>query len=100
MAKKIIWSAGARQERKDILDFWKFHNQSGSFSIKLNSLINETVDYISNFPKTGRLSNRKDMRTMRVYNYLLIYQENEAEIYILSLWGGRQNPERLKKRLE
>ena len=100
MVKKVVWTLGAHQERKDILDYWIFHNQSNSYSIKLNGQIERATEYLSRFPKTGRLTDTENVRTLRVHHYLLIYEETASELNILSLWGARQDPQKLKKRLE
>jgi toxin YoeB len=100
MVKKIIWTSRAQQERKDIFDYWNFRNQSFDYSIKLNELIKQTVDFLSQHPKTGRVTENENLRMHRIQNYLLFYEETESEIYIVSFWDGRQDPERLRKRLE
>ena len=40
MAKEIIWSQTAEDEKNDILRFWLMHNQSPIYSFKLTRQLN------------------------------------------------------------
>ncbi len=54
MAKKIIWTAKAKNDLFDILNYWINRNKSKTFSKKLNNLINEQLNLILTFPHIGR----------------------------------------------
>jgi plasmid stabilization system protein ParE len=100
MVKTVIWTLGAQYDRKDILDYWTLRNQSPEFSIKLNARFEHAIQYIAKHPDAGRLTNLENIRTVLVLYYLIIYEINTAEIYILSIWDGRQNPEKPEARLK
>ena len=100
MVKKIIWSAKAQNDRKEILQYWKKRNQSTSYSKKLNHLFNEAANLISKFPKIGKLTGYKDTRIKIVRDYLMVYKEYDTQISIITIWDGRQDPLKLERILK
>lgn len=53
MAKKLIWSKQALQDRKDILDYWINRNKSKTYSIRLNHLFIDAIKIITKHPNIG-----------------------------------------------
>ena len=100
MAKKIVWSAKAQNDRKEIILYWKERNQSIQYCQKLNSLFNNATNLISKFPKIGKLTGYKDTRIKIVKDYLIVYKEYESQISIITIWDGRQDPIKLEKVLQ
>lgn len=100
MAKKIVWSAKAQNDRMEILLYWKERNKSIVFSEKLNQLFNDATNAISKFPKIGKLTGHKDTRVKIVRDYLMVYKEYDSFISIITIWDGRQNPLKLIKILQ
>ena len=96
MVKQIIWSPKALDERKDILTYWNLRNKSNSYSKKLDRLFKEATKIIKSFPKVGKLTDSENVRIKIVRDYLIIYEETENTINILSIWDGRQDPSKLK----
>lgn len=92
MAKKIVWSKNALIQRKEIFEYWDKRNYSKTYSKKLHSLIQEDLKLISKNPKIGIQSQHPDLRIKFVKTYLIIYQEFETLILVVSFWDGRQNP--------
>ncbi len=91
MAKKIIWSLNAQKDRKNILQYWNKKNQSNRYSIKLNKLFKDAVKIILNYPGIGKLTDKENIRIKIVKDYLIIYEDLEKEIHILTIWDSRQN---------
>ena len=56
MAKKVIWSLRAQNDRKNILDYWRQRNKSDSYSKKLDDRFREAVSIIKDFPQIGKLT--------------------------------------------
>ena len=54
MAKQVTWTKRAHQDRKDILHYWKLHNQSTEYSKKLNQLFKKAILLIAAHPHIGR----------------------------------------------
>ncbi len=100
MAKKIVWSIKAQNDRKEIFTYWNARNQSTVYSRKLNVLIIEAIKAISNFPNIGKLTGYKNTRVKIVRDYLIVYKELDSEIIILTIWDSRQNPLKLQKILQ
>jgi plasmid stabilization system protein ParE len=97
--KKVVWTQSAIREKYDILDFWELHNKSASYSIKLNEEIEEAIYFISIHSNAGTLM-IDNVRKFLVREYYIIYELNSEDILILAFWDGRQDPEKLTKRLE
>lgn len=92
MDKRITWTLQAHNDRKEILLYWKHRNQSSTYSKKLNNLFKTAIDLIAAHPYIGRKTNFEKVRIKLVRDYLLFYEIAEEEIFILTIWDGRQNP--------
>lgn len=79
MARQIIWTKRAQKERTDILKFWKEHNQSITFSRKLNDLIKDSLILISRHPSL--VSTKLFHLSFIINSYAIIYR-NKTNIYI------------------
>jgi addiction module RelE/StbE family toxin len=100
MAKQVIWSLRAQNDKKEILDYWRQRNKSNTYSKKLNELFKESIRIIIDFPQIGKVTDDTKARIKIVRDYLMIYEETETQIFILTIWDSRQDPEKLKKILE
>ncbi len=97
MAKRIVWSFRARQDRKEILGYWRKRNRSNVYSKKLNRLFVECIKIVSTFPQVGEITDDANVRFKTVKDYLIFYEETDTQIWILTIWDSRQDPERLAK---
>jgi addiction module RelE/StbE family toxin len=97
MAKQVVWSLRAQDDRKNILSYWRQRNKSNTYSKKLNLYFKEAVNTIRDFPQIGKLTDDRNARIKVVRDYLIIYEETETTIYILTVWDGRQDPAELVK---
>ena len=98
MARQIIWSRRAQNDRIEIFKYWNKRNKSNLYSKKLNGLIKEAVKLISEYPEIGKPTDNKTARIKIVRDYLIIYEIDEkGQLLILTIWGSGQNPERLKR---
>jgi plasmid stabilization system protein ParE len=95
MAKRVVWSHRAQKDRREILNYWRQRNKSNSYSQKLNSLFKESVEIIANYPQIGSLTDDDSARFKVVKHYLIFYEEHQDEIFILTIWDTRQNPDTL-----
>ena len=100
MAKQVVWSPRAQKGRKEILEYWRLRNKSNTYSKKLNQLFKESVKIITDFPQIGKSTDDTNTRLKIVRDYLIIYEETETQIFILTIWDSRQDPDKLKKILE
>ena len=93
MAKQIIWSRLAHNDRLDILDYWIKRNKSNSYSKKLNQIFEHTADLIRKYLKIGRQTEMESVRCKIVKDYLFTYRETKDFIEILTIWDSRQDPD-------
>ena len=97
MAKQVIWSFRAQNDKKEILDYWRQRNKSNTYSKKLNELFKESIKIILDFSQIGKVTDDTKARIKIVRDYLIIYEETETQILILTIWDSRQDPEKLEK---
>ena len=100
MAKEIIWSHTAEDEKNEILHFWLIHNQSPTHSLKLDDLINQAIELLPYYPFIGRKTDFGKVRLIVVENCLIFYEVTQTQILILSICDGRQDPYKIIARLE
>jgi toxin YoeB len=100
MAREVVWSVRALEERREILDFWKRHNQSSAYSKKLNSLFKAAVRLIAEHPHVGRSTDMESIRVKIIRDYLMFYEVDQSKIYIHSIWDSRQDPSKLSSELK
>ena len=97
MAKrKIVWSAEAKIEFFEILDFYYQRNGNATYSRKLNLKIKKTISKLKTNPRLGIISNNESFRVIIEGVYLIFYSISPTNIEILSISDSRQNPELLK----
>ncbi len=98
MVEQIIWSEKAAFERKEILAYWIARNKSNSYSLKLNILFSKTVQLIAEFPHLGMETDEPNVMVRVVKVYLVFYEVIDKKLFILTIWDGRRNPQKLRIR--
>lgn len=96
MAQQIIWTKKAKKELIDILQYWINRNNSNTFSIKLNSLIENQLNTIAEYPKVCRSTDIPNIHVKIIYKYLLYYEVLNDSINVLTIRHGSRNPKTLK----
>ncbi len=96
MARRIIWTKIAQEDRKQIFEYWNNRNKSKEYSKKLQSLFKESLLLVKNNPSIGKKSDLKDVRIKIVRDYQLFYQHTKDSIYVLTIWDSRQDPDKLE----
>ena len=66
----------------------------------MNRLFKESIKIITDFPEIGKLTDQANTRIKIVKDYLIIYEETETQILILTIWDSRQDPGKLKEVLK
>ncbi len=74
MAKRIIYSQTARQDRKLILKYWNDTNKSTNYSKKLFQLFKEAVLLILKYPLLVKPTQNENIRIKIVRDYLIVYE--------------------------
>lgn len=96
MAFRVEWSKNAQKERKFILLFWTLKTGNKKYSKKLNDLFTGNIEIISQFPLIGKKTEINNLRAQIIGDYILFYRVKVNTVYIVSLFGSKQNPDKLK----
>ncbi len=100
MAKRLIWTEFAQQQKREIFEYWNNRNGSKIYSRKLNKLFDEAAEKLQTYPFSGSPANLENIRIARVKSYHLIYRVTNEDIQILIIWNTRRNPADLEKLME
>lgn len=100
MAKQIIWSLRAQNDRKEIFEYWNNCNNSTSYSKKLNRLIKDSLRLTSKYPPLGKKTDKENVRIKILKDYLIIYEITPKQIIVLTIWDCRKNPDDLERLLK
>jgi plasmid stabilization system protein ParE len=96
MAKrKIVWSAKAKIDLLQILEYFYIRNGSKTYSLKLNTKIRRTIRLLSNHPFLGLKSDVENVRALIEGDYAIFYQVDSETIRITAIWDCRQNTDNL-----
>ena len=95
MEKEIIWTEKALQDRFDIYTFWTYHNQSETFSERLDQRIVASARLIAKYPSIGKATGFQGVRIKALKHVSIFYLEKESHVVLLRIWDNRQNPEKL-----
>lgn len=93
---KVEWSAQARLDLFDILDFYIRRNGSADYSKKLNSLVKKSIETISRNPVIGTQTDYNSVRALITGDYQIIYEVFEQLILIIMIWDCRRDPDDLR----
>ena len=69
MARKVIWSTSAANDKDEILGYWLFRNGSYAYPRMLNRLIHQTIKLLSKNPPIGRKTPEDGIRCKLVRDY-------------------------------
>lgn len=100
MAKQVVWSHRAQEDRKNILNYWRQRNGSTTYSKELNFLFKKAISLIQKFPNIGRPTKHPNIRVKVVRDYLIIYETTQTTIHVLTIWDSRQDPDKLEAPLK
>jgi len=95
--KRIIWSARASRELKQILEYFNQRNKSSRYSLKLLNEIEYLTNNLSENELIGRLTTNKITRVIPMKVYLILYEIRQDQIQIVSFWDNRQDISKRQK---
>lgn len=95
---KIIWSNKAKSERADVFRYWNKRNGNNAYSQKLNTEIKRMLNLLKeNYFMGAEIDFFEDIRRVLVFhNYSIFYTIIDENVYIVSFWDNRQNPDDLE----
>lgn len=100
MAKRVIWSEDAFQDKVQIFTYWNSRNKSNLYSRKLNRLFKDTIKSILEAATLGRKTNIENVKRIIARDYFIIYEESETILTILRIWDSRQDPNKLEYKVD
>lgn len=101
MAKIVVsWTSTAVRQRNLIFEYWNEHNQSYTYSRKLNLSIEERLEVLKHSPQIGKLTDFANTRVVSLGHFSLFYKLIDRHIIITAFWDNRQDPSKLLQLLE
>ncbi len=96
MAKKVVWTQTAIQDRVKIYQYLANKNKSNLYSEKLERLFDEGAKLLSEFPEIGTQTDFQNIRVKVIRTYKLFYLNQPDSIQILRVWHTGQDPDKLE----
>lgn len=96
----VQWSDRAESELDYILNYWNDRNGSRRYSLRLISLVNDTIDKLAKNPESGRRTNNLFIRYRIVKDYFLYYSYDDTNLYIVDICDMRRDPKYIKSLLD
>lgn len=82
--RRVEWAESAVLELKEILVFWKNHNLSNAYSVKIQKNIINAEDNLKLFPFIGKETNVQGVyRLIILRRFAILYRIDEKKIKIL-----------------
>ncbi len=100
MARKVVWTFTARNQRKEILEYWIKRTGGKRYSRKLSMAFRKKAQLVLNFKHIGRLTEFEAIRVTSSGHYNFYYTIHGESIIIVCLWDSRRNPNDLLKILK
>lgn len=98
MAKRVIWSKRAKEDRQEILEYWLERTGDKVYSRKLSKRFREKIKYIAEYNYIGTATDIENVRAAVCGDYMLFYEIDGEYIKVLAVWDCRRNPEDLNLR--
>jgi plasmid stabilization system protein ParE len=90
---QVKWSVEARDDLKDILEYYIVRNKSKKYSVKLNSKIKKSIAILIKNPFLGIQTDIENVRILIKDDYQIIYEIVGQSIIIVLIWDSRRNPD-------
>ena len=73
MVKRIVWSKRAKDDKKEILEYWIERTGNIQYSLKLKNEFNRLIKFLIHFPKLGKKIDNYDARYIIKGDYKIFY---------------------------
>lgn len=94
---RIVWTSQAKQDLKNIYEFWKKKSIQGAQNVKSDILKSpKTICYAQQF-QVDDINSRYRRIIVRTF-YKVLYREQNNTIYIVGVISTHQSPDILKDR--
>jgi toxin YoeB len=93
MALNVIWTFTARDERREILRFYRERNGNSKYSKELARRFDAYMALVAEEELLGKRTDMGNVRCLFVLDYSLFYTIKNEQVIVLSLWDNRRDPE-------
>jgi plasmid stabilization system protein ParE len=97
MAKRVVRTTTAKQQRRNILEYWIERTGSKKYSKRISATLKRRIKYVAEFNYMGKPTDFKDTRVTAARHFSIFYKVQQDRIIITSIWDNRQNPDDLIK---
>lgn len=97
MALKLEWTERAILHLEEILNYWEDRNNSKTYSLKLYSWIQTSLELLSQYPESGKRTNNLRLHKKIVKDYYIYYTFDTIKLTIIGIIDMRRDPEYLRK---
>lgn len=94
---KIIWTFQAKQDLKNIYEYWKRKSVQGAKNVRSDILKSPKTIYYAKQYQVDDINPRYRRIVVRTY-YKVLYREIRSTIYVMGVISTRQSPDVLKVR--
>ena len=95
--KKLIWSARAKRDLKEIVQFYRQRNGNNEYGLKLLQAFRQATLRVEKNELSGQRFEYTDLRFVVVLGtYQMFYQIGKKRNKVVTVWDGRRNPDDLK----
>ena len=94
---KIIWTSQAKQDLKDIYEYWKKKSAQGAKNVRTDILKSPKTIYYAKQYQIDDINSKYRRIVVRTF-YKVLYRERKNTIYIMGVISTRQSPDFLKNK--
>ncbi len=94
--RKIIWSARAKKDLIEILEFYYQRNGTKTYSRKLNTRIHRSISLLASYAEIGIQTDVANIRNLIEGDLGIFYEIRPKTIEIITIWDHRQHPDTLE----
>jgi len=94
---KIIWTTQAKQDLKDVYEYWKKKSVQGAKNVRSDILKSPKTIYYTKQYQVDDINPKYRRIVVRTF-YKVLYREVRNTIYIMGIVSTHQSPEVLKSK--
>ena len=96
--RKLVWTEGAREDRRRIFSYWTKRNKSDLYSRRLSKAFLRVGNGLLKNHYLGLRTSLKNIFYVVVEKkFLMLYRTKPEAIEIIAVWDGRRNPDDFEK---
>ena len=100
MARQVIWSKSSLLLLQDIVKYWNNRNGTTTYSEKLYSLFQITLQQLAKYPETGGLTENARVRYKKIRTYYLYFTFDDSALKVIAVCHVKRGPDYIKSMLK